>query len=131
MEPQERPLSPHIQIYKPQLTSILSITHRITGVFLFFGSLFLSGWLISATYGEETFSSFQEILSSWLGQLVLFSLTLSLFYHLGNGIRHLWWDLGKGYDLKEVQASGLFVIAFALIMSVITWITAYSFSVGP
>ena len=131
MEPQERPLSPHIQIYKPQITSILSITHRITGVFLFCGSLFLSSWLISATYGEEPFSTVQGILSSWLGQLVLFSLTLSLFYHLGNGIRHLWWDLGKGFELKEVQASGFFVIFFTLIMSAITWISAYSFMIGP
>jgi succinate dehydrogenase / fumarate reductase cytochrome b subunit len=123
---QKRPLSPHIQIYKPQITSVLSITHRLTGVALLFAALLLSSWVISATYGNEAFNQIQNILSSWLGVLILIGLTVSIFYHLGNGIRHLFWDFGKGFELKDVKRSGLVVILFTLIMSIITWFIIFN-----
>ena len=126
MASQKRPLSPHIQIYKPQITSVLSITHRLTGVALLFAALLLSSWVISATYGNDAFNQTQNILSSWLGVLILIGLTVSIFYHLGNGIRHLFWDFGKGFELKDVKRSGLVVILFTLIMSIITWFIIFN-----
>jgi len=130
MAPRTRPLSPHIKIYKPQITSILSITHRLTGVALAFGALLLANWVISATYGAETFAQAQGLLGSWFGRLVLFGMTLALFFHLGNGIRHLTWDMGKGFALPQLRASGIFVLAFTVVMTVVTWIAAYAVAGG-
>lgn len=120
MKPQ-RPLSPHLQIYRPQITSVMSITHRATGVFLSLGTLFLVAWLWAAAYDAAYFEFWQEMAVSTLGMLVLMGWTFAFFYHLGNGIRHLCWDMGKGFDLKNVTRSGLAVIAFALIMTAISW----------
>ena len=122
----ERPLSPHLQIYRPQITSVLSITHRATGIILAGGAVLFSYWLMAATYGVEAFSTAQTLLGSWLGQLVLCSLTFSLFYHLGNGIRHLAWDLGLGYELSTLRRSGWLTVIFAVFMTVLTLIIAYS-----
>jgi len=126
MATRKRPLSPHLQIYSPQITSVLSILHRITGVILAFGALLLANWVISATYGADSFALAQDLLGSWFGRLILFGLTLALYFHLGNGIRHLAWDMGRGFSLPQVRTSGLFVIAFTLVMTVMTWIAAYS-----
>jgi len=126
MATRNRPLSPHLQIYAKQVTSVLSILHRITGVTLAFGAFLLANWVISATYGADSFAMAQGVLGSWFGRLVLFGITLSLFYHLGNGIRHLAWDMGKGFELIQLRTSGMFVVAFTLIMTVLTWIAAYS-----
>ena len=122
----KRPLSPHLQIYKPQITSTLSILHRITGFVLFFGGLLLSGWLITASLNTEAFYVAQAIAKSFLGQMVLFSITLALFYHFSNGIRHLFWDFGIGFEMKHVRTSGYFVIGMTLILSFLTWLFAYS-----
>jgi succinate dehydrogenase / fumarate reductase cytochrome b subunit len=126
MASSDRPLSPHLQVYRPQLTSILSITHRATGVALAFGALLLSHWIIAATYGADTFQMAQDLLASWFGRLVLLGLTFSLFFHLGNGIRHLAWDIGWGFELDKVRLSGWTVIAFSLIMTVVTFLAAYA-----
>ena len=99
MASRNRPLSPHLQVYKPQLTSVLSITHRISGVALAFGAFLLANWVISATYGADAFALAQGLLGSWFGRLILFGMTLALFFHLGNGIRHLAWDIGKGFEV--------------------------------
>jgi len=130
MASRNRPLSPHLQVYKPQLTSVLSITHRMTGVALAFGAFLLANWVISATYGADAFALAQGLLGSWFGRLVLFGMTLALFFHLGNGIRHLAWDIGKGFELPQVRTSGYLVLAFTVIMTVITWIAAYSVAGG-
>ncbi len=121
MKPQ-RPLSPHLQIYRPQITSVMSITHRASGVFLSLGTLFLVAWLWAAAYDQSYFEFWQELAVSTLGMLVLGGWTFAFFYHLGNGIRHLFWDMGRGFDLKNVTRSGLAVIAFALIMTAISWV---------
>ncbi len=122
----ERPLSPHIQVYRPQITSVLSILHRITGVALTVGTLFLTWWLVAAAYGPEEFTRAQSFLGSWFGHLMLWGFTFALFYHLGNGLRHLAWDFGLGFELPQVRKSGLAVVAFAVVLTLITLIAAYA-----
>jgi len=116
-----RPLSPHLQIYRPQLTSVLSITHRATGVALSLGTMVLLYWLQAVARGPETYAAAQEFLSCWLVQLVLAGWTWAFFYHLCNGIRHLFWDAGKGFELQQVYASGYTVLAAATTLTALTW----------
>ncbi len=130
MASRKRPLSPHLMVYKPQITSILSITHRATGVALAFGALLLANWVISGIYGPDAFAMAQNLLGSIVGKIILFGLTLSLFFHLGNGIRHLAWDIGKGYELTHLRTSGMVVIIFTIVMSIATWFAAYSVAGG-
>ena len=130
MASQNRPLSPHLQIYKPQITSILSITHRISGLFLAFGAVLLASWLITATYGPETFEIAQSLVDSWFGKLVLLGLTFSMYFHLANGLRHLGWDFGKGFDLPKVRLTGITVIFFAIALTILTWFAAYEVAGG-
>lgn len=115
-----RPLSPHLQVYKPQLTSLLSITHRGTGVFLGLGALFLSCWLLSIANGPETYSALQSHIVSWYGQLFLYALIFSLYYHLCNGIRHLFWDAGLGLEIRTTYISGYVVLVASVLLTVIT-----------
>lgn len=122
MTPAERPLSPHLQIYKPQLTSVLSIFHRATGVVLSVGSIFLVWWLVAAATGDDAFAAAQGFWASWVGLLLLFGWTFSLFFHLANGIRHLVWDAGYGFDLKHTYASGWAVVATSSGLTLIAWI---------
>lgn len=116
-----RPLSPHLQVYRPQLTSILSITHRATGVALAAGTLLLVWWLVATATGPEQFATVQAVLGSWLGKLVLFGWTVSLFFHLANGIRHLFWDAGLGFELKTTYVSGWVVVAATILLTVLAW----------
>lgn len=119
-----RPLSPHLQIYRPQLTSVLSIMHRITGVALALGTIVLVWWLISGAIGERYFDLVQGFLRSWFGLLILFGWSAALFYHLLNGIRHLFWDAGYGFELKQAYASGYAVLAGTAVLTVLAWIIA-------
>ena len=121
-----RPLSPHIQVYRPQITSVLSIAHRITGVALTAGTLLLTWWLVAAAYGPEQFATVQGFVGSWIGQLLLWGFTFALFYHLGNGVRHLAWDFGWGFELGQLRSSGIAVVAFAVAATLITLIAAYT-----
>lgn len=121
----DRPLSPHLQVYRPQITSILSILHRLTGVGLVAGALLFSYWISAATYGPVYFDQAQTILGSWFGRLVLLGMTFALFYHLGNGIRHLAWDIGWGYEMPKLKASGLLVFLFSGAMTLLTFLAAY------
>ena len=111
MQQAGRPLSPHLQIYKPQLTSVLSISHRATGLALSAGTLVLVWWLLAAAAGPEAYASAQSFLGSWFGILLLIGWTFSLFFHLCNGIRHLVWDAGYGFDLPTTYATGWAVVA--------------------
>jgi len=122
----DRPLSPHLQVYRPQITSILSILHRVTGVALTAGTLLLTWWLVAAAYGPEQFANVQGFIGSWIGQLVLWGFTFSLFYHLGNGVRHLAWDFGWGFELPHVRTTGLAVLAFAGAATLVTLVAAYA-----
>jgi len=121
----QRPLSPHLQIYKPQLTSILSILHRATGVTLSMGSVILVSWIIVLTLGEETYVIYTKIINHWFSHLVLIGFTFGVFYHLSNGIRHLFWDAGYGYGLREAYISGSLVIFSSLLLTGMTWLLIY------
>jgi len=120
-----RPLSPHLQVYRPQLTSILSITHRGTGIFLALGALYLVWWLLAIASGPEAYASVSAFSASIVGRLLLLGWTFSLFYHLANGIRHLVWDAGIGLDLKTTYMSGWLVVVGAVVLTVIAWVAAY------
>jgi succinate dehydrogenase / fumarate reductase cytochrome b subunit len=124
----QRPLSPHLQIYRPQITSILSILHRLTGVALALGAVLLAYWLTAAAYGPEAFARANALLISGFGRLVLFGLTFAFFYHLANGIRHLAWDVGYGFEMKTLNWSGIAVVAAALALTLAAWIAAYVFA---
>ncbi len=121
-----RPLSPHLQIYRPQLTSVLSILHRASGVALALGTALLVWWLIAAASGPAAFATVQGVLGSWLGLLLLFGWSVALFYHLANGIRHLFWDMGLGFELKTIYASGWAVVATTIVLTALAWIAAYA-----
>jgi succinate dehydrogenase / fumarate reductase cytochrome b subunit len=116
-----RPLSPDIQIYRPQLTSVLSISHRFTGIVLSVGSMFLVCWLIAAAMGPQTYSVVDSCLDSWPGRALLFCWTFSLFFHLCNGIRHLVWDAGYGFELHTIYASGWLVVAASATLTLACW----------
>ena len=118
-----RPLSPHLQIYKPQLTSVLSILHRITGAGLALGAVLVAVWLFAALAGDAAFARVQEFRESIIGQLMLFGWLFAFVYHFLNGIRHLKWDFGFGFTLKRVYRSGYVVVAGSLILSVMIWMT--------
>lgn len=122
MESMKRPLSPHLQIYKPQLTSVLSITHRMTGVLLSIGVLILTVWLIGLAIGEQAYVVLQQHFHAWYGKLLLIGFVFSLYYHLANGIRHLIWDMGVGLDISTVYKTGYIVVAFSIIMTIITFL---------
>lgn len=121
-----KPLSPHLQVYRPQLTSVLSITHRATGVFLGVGTILLLYWLVSAAGGAARYSAAQAVLDSWLAKLALFGWTWAFSFHLCNGLRHLVWDAGFGFDLKTVYRTGYAVIAASLVMTGVIWICVLS-----
>src|SRR3546814_15494672 len=99
----ERPLSPHLQIYRWPVTMATSILHRATGIALAVGSLLLAWWLLAAAAGPDYYSMVQAIMGSWLGRLVLFGFTWALLYHLLSGIRHLFWDSGRGVELPAAN----------------------------
>lgn len=116
-----RPLSPHLQIYRWQLTSVLSILHRFAGVALTLGAILLVWWLGAAADGPESYARVQAFLGSWFGRLLLFGWSLALFYHLCNGLRHLWWDTGHGFELKTAYATGWTVVGATIALTLIAW----------
>ena len=122
MDSVKRPLSPHLQVYKPQLTSVLSITHRATGVFLSLGTLLLSCWLVGLASNELAFAKLNEHINAWYGQIGLIAFVFSLYYHLANGIRHLFWDAGIGLNIETTYKTGYAVIAISIILTVITFL---------
>ncbi len=117
-----RPISPHLQIYRPQLTSVLSITHRMTGLFLGLGSLLLLWWLGAAAAGPETYARTRAMFASLPMILLLVAWSWALYYHLCNGVRHLFWDAGYGYELPRVYAGGYVVIGVSLLLTALTWV---------
>ena len=116
-----RPLSPHLQVYRWQLTSVLSILHRISGVALAIGTILLVWWLGAASDGPEAYAGVQAFLGSWLGRILLFGWSLALFYHLANGLRHLWWDTGNGFELRQVYIGGWTVIGATIVLTLLAW----------
>ena len=121
-----RPLSPHLQVYRLPLSALLSISHRATGVVLAAGSLVLVYWLAALASGPKAFADAQALLGSIPGRVLLLVLTFSLFYHLGNGIRHLFWDAGLGFELRIAHASGVVVVAAAIVLTLTAWALGYA-----
>jgi succinate dehydrogenase / fumarate reductase, cytochrome b subunit len=117
-----RPLSPHLQVYRWQLTSVLSILHRAAGIALAAGTILLVGWLVDAAVGPRAYTGMQHFLASWIGLLLLFLWSVALYYHLCNGIRHLWWDSGRGFELRQVYLGGWIVLAATAALTAISWI---------
>ncbi len=126
MSNQDRPLSPHLQVYRPQITSVLSIAHRATGIVLAAGLLLLLWWLAAAASGPDAFETAQAAVGSFLGRLLLFGWTFALFYHLCNGIRHLFWDMGRGFELDTVSVTGWLAVGSAAVLTLLAWVLAYA-----
>ena len=120
----KRPMSPHIQIYKLPITAKLSILHRGTGAALFAGLILMIWVLAAAAGGADSWQGMHGFLASWFGKLVLFGFTFALYYHLCNGIRHLFWDFGKGLSLECVHKTARVVLIAAAVLTVLTWIIA-------
>ena len=120
--PVARPLSPHLQVYRPQLTSVLSILHRATGIALSVGAIYLATWVIYAAASPRAYAVFQSFNTSIAGRIVLGGWLFCAFYHLCNGIRHLFWDAGYGFELKDAYRSGWIVVAVSLIATAVSWI---------
>jgi len=121
-----RPLSPHLQVYKPQITSTLSILHRITGVALSVGTLLLVWWLVAAATSDAAYASATWFIGSWIGKLMLFGWTAALWYHFCAGIRHLAWDFGYGFELPTAHLTGKLVVAATAVLTVLTWIVIFA-----
>ena len=119
-----RPISPHLQVYRPQLTSVLSIMHRLTGVFLSGVTVVLSLWLVSIALGEAAYSPFAVLWDSWISTLLMAGVVFCVYYHLLNGVRHLAWDWGLGFSLSRVYATGWAVVGGSLTLSAITLVLA-------
>ena len=118
----QRPLSPHLQVYRPQLTSMMSIIHRATGVALTTGTLVLAAWLVAVAIGGETYKIVAMAVAHPLGQFVLFGYSAALIYHALNGIRHLTWDLGFGLTIPEVYRSGHIVLFLTFLLTACLWL---------
>ncbi len=122
--PSPRPLSPHLSIYKLPLTALVSITHRATGV-INSTALILIVWTLAGAAGPaDSFGFVGALVQSWFGKLMMFGFTLSLYYHFCNGIRHLFWDAGHGFELEAANRSARLTIIAAIVLSVITWLVA-------
>ena len=126
MATENRPLSPHLQVYKPQLTSVLSILHRLTGIALAVGTLLLVWWLIAAASGPDAYDTAQGFIGSILGRLLLLGWTFALFYHLANGIRHLAWDTGWGFELATAYTTGWLVVIVSIVLTLVSWVGGYA-----
>jgi succinate dehydrogenase / fumarate reductase, cytochrome b subunit len=123
--PSSRPLSPHLQIYRPMLTMMMSIMHRITGLALYFGVLLLVWWLISAASNDHYFNVVEGFFFHWTGRLLLFGFTWALIHHGLGGLRHLLWDTGRGFDLKVVEWLARANLAGSIVFTLALWMFAY------
>lgn len=128
---QNRPLSPHLSIYRWQISSVLSILHRLTGIALYAGTFLLVAWLWSAAYSAPCYKAIRAFMATPPGQLMLIGWTFAFFYHLAAGIRHLWWDTGRGFAIPEVHRTGWTIVVFAFVMTFTTWWLAMQPSPQP
>ena len=119
-----RPLAPNVQIYRPQLTSVLSILNRITGVALSVSAIVLVIWLLAAARGPQAYAVVQGAIASWIGQVVLFGTTFAFFFHFCGGIRHLVWDTVHGFELRSIYISGWAVVTASIVLTVVAWVVS-------
>ena len=120
-----RPLSPHLQIYRPMLTMMMSIMHRITGVGLYFGIILLVWWLAAASISDGYFDLVQGFFGHWFGRLLLFGFTWALIHHALGGLRHLLWDTGRGFDLTLVEWLVRANLAGSIVLTLLLWAVGY------
>jgi succinate dehydrogenase / fumarate reductase, cytochrome b subunit len=120
--PTARPLSPHLSVYRPMLTMMMSIVHRITGAALYVGSLLLAWWLLAAASGPNAYATFQSVASSFIGRTVLFGYTWALIHHMLGGLRHLIWDTGHGFGPAEREWLARANLAGSIVLTIVLWI---------
>jgi succinate dehydrogenase / fumarate reductase cytochrome b subunit len=121
----QRPLSPHLQIYRPMLTMMMSIAHRLTGMALYFGSVLFVWWLTAASIGPQYFGWVMNLFGSWFGQLVLIGFSWALLHHFLGGVRHLIWDTGRGFELPVVERMAQLTLAGSIILTIGLWTLIY------
>ena len=127
MNDSNNPLSPHLQIYRWHVSSLLSITHRISGVINLLALIFILFWFIFLSLGESNYELFLLVINNFFGKFILIGFTWSMSFHLLSGIRHLVWDLGYGYEIKTANISGIIVIIFSLVLTILFWLFARGF----
>ena len=120
-----RPLSPHLTIYKPMLTMMMSIVHRITGAALYFGMLLVVWWLLAAASGPNAYAKVQWFMETLIGRLILLGFSWALLHHMLGGIRHLIWDTGRGLDKVSIEIFALATIIGSTVLTVLVWIAGY------
>lgn len=130
MSSNNRPLSPHLDVYRLPLSALLSVVHRGTGAFLTIGTIALVWWLIALAGGEESFNSAQQLMGSIIGRLVLLGWTFALFFHLANGVRHLVWDAGYCFEKDAVEKTSYIVLGSSVFLTLLVWVVAYSSGAG-
>jgi succinate dehydrogenase / fumarate reductase cytochrome b subunit len=121
-----RPLSPHLSIFRPLITMVMSIVHRITGAALYFGMILLAWWLVAAASGPEAFATADAVFGSWLGRLILFGFTWALVHHWLGGIRHLIWDTGAGFSYTARNGLAWATIVGSVILTLLLWVVGYA-----
>jgi len=127
----QRPISPHLQIYKPMLTMMMSIVHRITGAALYFGTLLLAWWLIAAAAGPNAYANYDWFMGTFIGRLILFGYTWALIHHALGGIRHLIWDTIHGFGPSEREWLALATLIGSIGLTIIIWVVGYLVMGGP
>jgi succinate dehydrogenase / fumarate reductase cytochrome b subunit len=127
----ERPLSPHLQVYRLTLTMAMSIVHRITGAALYFGTILLAWWLIATAIGPNAYANVEWFMSNWFGRLILFGYTWALLHHALGGVRHLIWDMGRGFEPAEREALTLATIIGSIGLTVVVWVIGFLVMGGP
>lgn len=120
-----RPLSPHVLHWRWHLTMATSILHRVSGVALYVGAFLLVAWLVAAAAGPDAYVALEDLMLSFLGRLVLFGFTLAAAYHFANGVRHLIWDAGAGFEPKTATAASVFILLFTALAALAVWAAAY------
>jgi succinate dehydrogenase / fumarate reductase cytochrome b subunit len=130
-KPISRPLSPHLQIYKPMLTMMMSIVHRITGAALYFGMALMAWWLIAAASGPNAYATFEAFAGSLIGKLILFGYTWALIHHMLGGIRHLIWDVGHGFGPQEREWLTAATLVGSIALTLVLWVVGFMFLGGP
>ncbi len=126
MSGNQRPLSPHLQVYRPQMTSALSIFFRLAGIMTSLGVVLMVWWLVAGATGADYYATFADLLGSVVGRFVLFGWTLALIYHLCNGVRHLFWDAGYGLEREAIQPTAVAVLVATVLLTLGMWALAYT-----
>ena len=123
----QRPLSPHLQVYRLPLQALMSISHRASGAILFLGTILVTAWLVAAAMGEESYNTMMSVVSHPVGTVALFGWSAALFYHMCNGIRHMFWDMGFLFKQQNATRSSVIVLIAATILTASVWLCAYNY----